>query len=100
MCVIAKRHSFHPNEETTMTNADTQQKDAALREIFTKMDAHQAQEIRDAYYKAVEGLYALAETLEIADAQQTPTAGPLLEEHYLAVAAIDAMKKSRLGAVL
>lgn len=83
-----------------MTNADTQQKDVSLREIFTKMDAHQAQEIRDAYYKTVEGLYALAETLEIADAQQTAIAGPLLEEHYLAVEAIEAMKKSRLGAVL
>ncbi len=33
------------------------------------MDPHLAQEIREAYYKAVEGLRSLADTLEIADAQ-------------------------------
>ncbi len=43
--------------------------DAALREIFKTMDAHQAQEIRDAYYNAVIGLRTLADALEIADAQ-------------------------------
>ncbi len=43
--------------------------DATLRKIFKAMDAHQAQEIREAYYKAIEGLMTLAETLEIADAQ-------------------------------
>ncbi len=59
----------------------------ALRQIFRDMDAHQAQEIREAYYKAVEGLMTLAETLEIADARQTPSAGPLLTEHFHAVEA-------------
>ena len=43
-------------------------KDNALREIFRKMDAHRAQEIREAYYKAIEGLRTLVETLEIEDA--------------------------------
>ncbi len=61
---------------------------------------HQSQEIREAYYKAIEGLMTLAETLEIADAQQTPSAGPLLTEHFNAVQALDAMKNSRLGAIL
>jgi hypothetical protein len=42
----------------------------------------------------------LAETLEIADAQQTPSAGPLLTEHFNAVQALDAMKNSRLGKIL
>ncbi|MFN3151793.1 hypothetical protein [Bremerella sp.] len=83
-----------------MTNAETKQKDATLRNIFTNMDAHQGQDIRESYYKAVEGLYALAEALEIADAQQTPSGGPLIEEHLLACEAIEAMKKSRLGAIL
>lgn len=43
----------------------------ALRQIFRDMNAHQAQEIREAYYKAVEGLMILVETLEIADAPST-----------------------------
>ena len=79
------------------TNQNT---DATLRQIFKAMDAHQAQEIREAYYKAIEGLMTLAETLEVADAQQIPTAGPLLDEHFNAVEALTAMRRSRLGAVL
>ncbi len=79
---------------------DHTETDAALREIFNAMDAHQAQEIREAYYKAIEGLMTLSEALEIADAQQTPNAGPLLTEHFIAVQALDAMKNSRLGKIL
>lgn len=75
-------------------------KDNALREIFRKMDAHRAQEIREAYYKAIEGLRTLVETLEIEDANQDITAGPLLTEHFNALEALDAMNYSRLGAVL
>ena len=74
--------------------------DATLRQIFKTMDAHQAQEIREAYYKAIEGLMTLSEALEIADAQQTPSAGPLLTEHFHAVQALDAMKNSRLSKIL
>ncbi len=40
------------------------------------------------------------EMLEIADAQQPQTAGPLLTEHFLACEAIEAMKKSLLGKIL
>jgi hypothetical protein len=32
-------------------------------------DAHRAQAIREAYYKAVDGLSSLAESLELADAE-------------------------------
>ena len=71
-----------------------------LRDTFRTMDPHAAQEIREAYYKAIEGLMTLAETLEVADAQQTPSAGPLLTEHFNAVQALDAMKNSRLGKIL
>ncbi len=41
-----------------MTNANNPHAatDATLRQIFKAMDAHQAQEIREAYYKAIEGL--------------------------------------------
>ena len=72
----------------------------ALREIFRNMDADKAQEIRQAYYRVAENLYFLAEALETEDANQPETAGPLLEEHFLAVQAIDAIKQSVLGAVL
>ena len=74
--------------------------DAALREIFKTMDAHQAQEIREAYYNAIEGLRSLADALEIADAQQPQTAGPLLTEHLYACEALDAMRSSLLGKIL
>ena len=85
-----------------MANANNQHAatDATLRQIFKTMDAHQAQEIRDAYYNAVEGLRTLADALEIADAEQKESAGPLLVEHLYAIEAIDAMKRSRLGAIL
>ncbi len=83
-----------------MTTADKKANEKILRDAFRTMDPHQAQEIREAYYKAVEGIYALAELLEIADAQQPQTAGPLLTEHLLACEAIDAMKKSQLGKIL
>ena len=71
-----------------------------LREIFGGMDAHDAQEIRDAYYKAAEGLYALAETLEAADAKSGAPGGELINEHLIACEAIEAIRKSRLGSVL
>ena len=74
--------------------------DAVLRGIFKTINAHQAQEIREAYYMAVEGLRTLAYTLEIADAKQKESASPLIVEHLYAIEAIDAMKMSRLGAIL
>ena len=82
-----------------MTN-DNKTLDATLRTIFRNMDAHQAQEIREAYYNAVVGLRTLADALEIADANQEESAGPLIVEHLYACEALDAMKKSRLGAIL
>ena len=83
-----------------MTSENKTERERNLRDIFRTMDAHRAQEIREAYYKAVEGLQTLAEALEIADARQTETAGPLLDEHFIALKAADAMNKSELGAIL
>ena len=71
-----------------------------LKTIFRTMDAHQAQEIREAFYKAVEGLQSLAEALEIADAKQENTTGPLLDEHFIVIEAVEAMSKSLLGRIL
>ncbi|MEZ6100268.1 MAG: hypothetical protein R3E01_14965 [Pirellulaceae bacterium] len=72
-----------------------------LRETFRTMNADDAQQIRDAYYKAVEGLQTLADMLEIADARMPgPTNELLIGEHLIACEAITAMQKSELGRVL
>ena len=84
-----------------MTDQTKTERERNLRDIFRTMDAHRAQEIREAYYKAVEGLSALAESLEIADAEMgSPHDHALIEEHLIACQAIDAMKASLLGRIL
>jgi hypothetical protein len=83
-----------------MTSNDNKTNERILRDAFRTMDPHQAQEIREAYYKAIEGLQSLAEALEIADAQRENAAGPLLDEHFIAVEAVEAMSKSLLGRIL
>lgn len=83
---------------TTKKNSDLETR---LREAFRTMDPHQAQEIREAYYKAVEGLHTLAESLEVADIGVGDTNDhALIEEHLHACMAIDAMKNSLLGRIL
>ena len=71
-----------------------------LSETIKNLAPAEYQEIRDAYYKAVEGLNTLARALEIADADQAKKAGPLLDEHFIAIEAIEAMDKSDLGRIL
>jgi len=72
-----------------------------LRETFRNINVDYATEIRRAYYKALEGLQTLADTLELADAEMPgPTNEQLMAEHLLACAAIDTMNKSELGRVL
>ncbi len=84
-----------------MTEQTKKERERNLRDIFRTMDAHRAQEIREAYYKAVEGLSTLAESLEIADAKMcSPHDQALIEEHLIACQAIDAMKASLLGRIL
>ena len=84
-----------------MTDQNKTERERNLRAIFRTMDAHKAQEIREAYYKAVEGLSVLAETLEIADAELgSPHDHALIEEHLIACQAIEAMKTSLLGHIL
>ena len=83
-----------------MTTADKKANEKILRDAFRTMDPYQAQEIREAYYKAIEGLRTLADALEIADAQQPQSAGPLLTEHLYACDALDAMRNSQLGKIL
>lgn len=75
--------------------------ESLLREAFRAMPGNRAQEIRQAYYKAVEGLRSLADALEIADTEHPgPASDLLLDEHLMACAAIDAMRDSLLGRIL
>ncbi len=84
-----------------MTTSDKNGNETILRDTFRKMDAHQAQEIREAYYKAVEGLRSLADALETADAKNPgPASDLMMGEHLLACEAIEAMNKSLLGRIL
>ena len=79
----------------------SRQQEQILRETFRTMDAHRAQEIREAYYKVVEGLHTLAESLEIADLKVGDSNDhALIGEHLIACTAMEAMKKSLLGRIL
>ena len=84
-----------------MSATPTHEQEQVLRQAFRTMDAHQAQTIREAYYKAVEGLRTLADELELADVglgDQNDHA--LIEEHLIACVALEAMKNSLLGRIL
>ena len=84
-----------------MTLKDQNTTEKTLRTAFRTMNADQAQAIREAYYKAVEGLHTLAEILEIADLEVGETNDhALIEEHLIACAAVETMKKSLLGSIL
>lgn len=84
-----------------MTDQSKKTREQNLRDIFRNMNADRAQEIREAYYKAVEGLSTLAETLEIADAEMNgPHDHALIEEHLISCQAVKAMKTSLLGRIL
>ncbi len=84
-----------------MTDQTKKECERNLRDIFRTMDAHRAQAIREAYYKAVEGLSTLAESLELADLELGgPHDHALIHEHLIACQAIDAMKASLLGRIL
>jgi hypothetical protein len=84
-----------------MTNPTKYAAERTLREIFRTMDGDRAQTIREAYYKAVEGLSVLADSLEVADLE---LGGPhdysLIHEHLIACQAMTAMQASVLGRIL
>lgn len=72
-------------------------KQDSLKAALQNLDPDTFQSIREAYYKAMEGLHGLAEALERADANQLPPAGPLLDEHFIAIEALGVMQRSDLG---
>ena len=71
-----------------------------LRDTFRRMDGNQYQAIREAYYKAVEGLQSLAHALETAAEPSGESSDSLLAEHLTACSAIETMNKSVLGRIL
>jgi hypothetical protein len=64
------------------------------------MDGNDYQAIRDAYYKAVEGLRTLADAFERVVAPAGNEVDPLLAEHLIACSAMNAMDSSELGRIL
>lgn len=95
MCVI--RHATQTGDR----NMPADDHETKLRDAFQKMDPHQYQEIRDAYYKAVEGLQTLAQALEFADIEVGEANDHvLIQEHLTAVEAIHVMNQSLLGRIL
>ena len=80
---------------TTKRNAENENH---LRDAFRAMNGDDYQTIREAYYKAVEGLRTLADALEqMAGNDETD---PMLMEHLIACDALTAMDRSLLGRIL
>ena len=71
-----------------------------LRTIVAKMPPAKYTAIRDAYWKAVEGLRSLADALEQADADDPEPGDALMNEHLNTAEAIGVMYRSRLGEIL
>ena len=74
--------------------------ETVLRDAFRQMDGDECQTIRQAYYKAVEGLQALADALENAAEPSGETSQALIAEHLIACSAMNAMDSSELGRIL
>ncbi len=83
-----------------MTTTTTTTHETILRDTFRRMDGDRYQEIREAYYKAVEGLRALADTLESAAEPTGTSCDSLIAEHLVACSAIETINKSVLGRIL
>ncbi len=62
MCVMARDTKIF-TRSTKMTSNGESGIETVLRDAFRNMNAGQAQTIREAYYKAIEGLNTLAEAL-------------------------------------
>lgn len=74
---------------------------AALKKIFATMDAGDAQEVRQAYYKAAEGLLALYDALDKAmQAEVGPEAQALFDQQKLVIRSQIELNKMALGIVL
>lgn len=101
MCHHTGRFTIFRRGETKKTTKNDPTRERTLRDAFRTMDADRAEEIRAAYFKAAEGLRALADTLDMADAENPGSANEhLIGEHRLACEVIVIMCKSLLGRIL
>lgn len=69
--------------------------ETAMKTAVKKMSGSDQQNVREAYYKAMEGLQALADALEAAGESDAVTA-----EHLIACNALQAMRASVLGKIV
>lgn len=84
-----------------MTSSNQISQEQTLRNAIRQLNPEQYHAIRDAYYKAMEGLHALADVLETADLENGKhNDHALLQEHLLACEAIEKMDKSLLGKIV
>lgn len=101
MCHGTRHFRLFNHGDTQITTKEQNATEKTLRNALRTMNADQARAIREAYYKAVEGLQALADMLEIADlevGEQNDHA--LIEEHLIASEAVETMEKSLVGRIL
>lgn len=93
--------SNHGDMPMTTNQSKVAEHEQVLREAFRAMKPDSAQEIRESFYKAVEGLKRLADALEMADMEVGDRNDhALIEEHLIACAALEEMNKSVLGRIL
>ena len=83
-----------------MATKNTTDHETRLRAAFETMSGDEYQTIREAYYKAVEGLQTLADALENAAEPAGESSESMIAEHLMACMAIEAMNKSVLGRIL
>ncbi len=83
-----------------MATKNTTDHETRLRTAFKTMSGDDYQAIRDAYYKAVEGLRTLADALERVVAPTGDEVDPILAEHLIVCSALNAMDSSELGRIL
>jgi len=82
------------------TTPEQKKADQELALRFSRISPEKAENIRQAYYAVADQLEPLMQMLEDADCDLDYEAGPLIEEHLKICAAVEAFKKSRIGAVL
>ena len=69
--------------------------ESALKSAMKTMAGSDVQNIRESYYKAMEGLQALADALEAVGESDT-----VMAEHLIACNALQAMRASALGKIV
>jgi hypothetical protein len=83
-----------------MNTSKNEKREDDLAAALRNMNTQHAENIRQAYYKAVEGLQSLASALERAELNGVTGEAPLAREYLIACKAIKAMDKSLLGKTL